>query len=220
MDSDYGAFWAPQSTHEKYLAKKKQRVSPPLPLLSSSSQRKNSVSRFSRVGGSFGSGGENSRSHLIGRTTASAVSDDIIPTIYANSMNDLQNLGNTFFSKAVMNKVPLKNRASYIPPTTTNKLLFSGDNPGNPAQSSILNSYVNDMTPYALPDFRAIPHERPSINDRASVPFVRPFRNGGIQQRQRVTTPFVRPFRKYTQQRNGSGNNGGSAMLSNLVGFI
>lgn len=196
--------WAPQSSHEKYLAKHHRATAVTLPSLSVS--RKNSDIRFNRAGGSYGSGSETSRSNLIGRVAPANSSNGMdIPTIYANTVNDLQNLGNTFFSKAVMNKVPLKNRASYIPPTTTNKLLFSGDNPDNPAQSTILNSYVTDMTPYALPDFRAIASERPSINDAKSKnAFVRPFRS----RTRAPPAPYIRPFRGNVRR----------SSLNNLVG--
>lgn len=137
----------------------------------------------SRAGGSFGSGSNASRSRLIGRAIAGAAGSPDIPVMFANTLEDLKNLGNTFYSKAVMNGVPIKNRASYIPPIGVDssgaKLLMSGDNPDNPAQSSIIYSYVNDFTPYGKLDFRGRTH-----NNGQRAPFVRPFR-----------APFVRPFR-------------------------
>ena len=113
-----------------------------------------------RAGGSYGCGSEMSRSELIGRTAAPPPDANGVPTMLANTADALKNLGNTFFSKAVLNGVPLKNRASYIPPIGASssgyKLHMSGDNPDNPAQSSIINSYVSEFTPYGLVDFRAM----------------------------------------------------------------
>ena len=156
----------------------------------------------SRAGGSFGSGVEHSRSELIGRAAPNSNIADI-PTILAHSVDAVKNLGNTFFPKAVLNGVPAKNRASYIPPigvsSTGSKLLMAGDNPDNPAQSSILNSYVGDFAPYGLLDFRALKQAKRHIEQQQSrVPRVKQYREGHLFKPYRGSrADYYAPIRPY-----------------------
>lgn len=154
----------------------------------------------SRAGGSYGCGSGSYRSELIGRAAPNTQGPDGLPTILANTTDALKNLGNTFFPKAVLNGVPIKSRASYIPPigvsSTGNKLLMSGDNPDNPAQASILNSYVNDFTPYGLLDFRAVRQKSRKIESPPSR--IKPFRSAGqIIKPFRGRRDFYSPVRPY-----------------------
>lgn len=171
---------------------------------------------MSRAGGSYGSGVEHSRSELIGRAAPNSNVADI-PTILAHSVDAVKNLGNTFFPKAVLNGVPAKNRASYIPPigvsSTGSKLLMAGDNYDNPAQSSILNSYVGDFAPYGLLDFRAIKQarrhieqSRRAVSSSSSIPrikqyrdsVIKPYRNDSVFKPYRGSrADFYAPIRPY-----------------------